>query len=209
MLENLTPDQIDNLISAGAGLVGAVVGAGATLLSTWLTKRLQIRGKISLHAKIVHTPIVGRSWGFYTSKTKSGLHLMIPIWLDVCNTSGIPRVLRNVNLYAYVNGEELASFTQIQRSGDGESAIPFGENGAYTVVVPENSAKRFEMLFMLYENELPIENKKFDEVILTYFDEKNQIHAFHFVSIDRCWVMGPLPEQKAWITLDRRCRYVR
>ncbi len=209
MLGNLTPDQIDNLISAGAGLVGAVIGAGATLLSTWLTKRLQTSGKVSLHAKIIHTPTVSRAWGFYTSQTKLGLYLLIPLWLDVCNTSGIPRILRNVNLYAYVNGEELASFTQIQRSGDGESDIPFGENGAYTVVVPENSAKRFEMLFMLYENELPGENKNFDEVILTYFDGKNQIHAFHFVSINRCWVMGSLPEQKAWITLDRRCRYAR
>lgn len=48
MLDNLTPEQIDNLIAAGTGLIGAVVGAGATLLSTWLTKKLQTSGKVSL-----------------------------------------------------------------------------------------------------------------------------------------------------------------
>lgn len=210
MLEDFTPDQIDNLISAGAGLAGAVIGAGATLLSTWLTKKLQINGKVSLCAKMVHIPTGNHQpWGYYTSGTKPGLYLMVPLWLDVCNTSGISRVLRNVNLFACSNKKEIASFTQIQRSGDRESAIPFGENEAYTVVVPANSAKRFEMLFILHEADLPPEEKDLDELILTYFDEKNQIHSFHLATIDQCWVKGSLPEQKSWITLDRRCRYAR
>ena len=210
MLADLTPDQINSLISAGAGFVGAVIGAGATLLSTWLAKRLQTNGRVFLYARIVHIPTGNhQTWGYDISGTKPGLYLMIPLWLDVCNTSGVSRILRNVNLSAYFNKKEVASFTQIQRSGDGGNAIQFGENGAYTVVVPANSAKRFEMLFMLHETELPDKSKEFDELILTYFDEQNKIHSFHFASIEQCWVRGALPEQKEWITLDRRCRYAR
>ena len=78
-----------------------------------------------------------------------------------------------------------------------------------TLVIPANSAKRFEMLFALHEAELLSGEKDFDELILTYFDEKNQIHAFHFAKIERCWVNGSLPKPKDWIALNRRCRYAR
>lgn len=210
MLENLTPDQIDNLISAGAGLVGAVIGAGATLLSTWLTKKLQTSGRVSLFAKIVHIPTSShQTWGYYTSEREQGLYMAVPLWLDVCNTSGISRILRNVSLSAYSDKKEIASFKQIQRSGDGEEAILFGDQESYTLVIPANSAKRFEMLFVLHEAELLSGEKDFDELILTYFDEKNQIHAFHFATIERCWVKGSLPKPKEWIALNRRCRYAR
>lgn len=211
MLENLTPDQINNLISAGAGLGGALIGASATLFSTWLARKLQLSGKVSLYAKIVHIPTGDhRTWGYYYSeKIQQNLYMVIPVWLDICNTSGISRILRNVNLYAYSNGKELVSFTQIQRSGDGASAVPFGENEAYTVVVSANSAKRVSMLFVLHEEDLQKDGKDFDELILKYFDEKNHIHAFHFVTVEQCWVEGSLPTYRDWITLDRRQKYAR
>lgn len=210
MLDNLTPEQIDNLIAAGTGLIGAVVGAGATLLSTWLTKKLQTSGKVSLFAKIVHLPTGDhRTWGYYPCEKKQGLYMMVPLWLDVCNTSGIPRILRNVNLSAYSDKKEIAPFTQMQRSGDGEKAVLFGEQESYTLVIPANSAKRFDLVFMLHEAELMSGEKDFDKLILTYFDEKNQIHAFHLAAIERCWVRGSLPKPKEWMALSRRCRYAR
>lgn len=210
MLDNLTPEQIDNLIAAGTGLIGAVVGAGATLLSTWLTKKLQTSGKVSLFAKIVHLPTGDhRTWGYYPCEKKQGLYMMVPLWLDVCNTSGIPRILRNVNLSAYSDKKEIAPFTQMQRSGDGEKAVLFGEQESYTLVIPANSAKRFDLVFMLHEAELMSGEKDFDKLILTYFDEKNQIHAFHLAEIERCWVRGSLPKPKEWMALSRRCRYAR
>lgn len=135
--------------------------------------------------------------------------MMVPLWLDVCNTSGIPRILRNVNLSAYSDKKEIAPFTQMQRSGDGEKAVLFGEQESYTLVIPANSAKRFDLVFMLHEAELMSGEKDFDKLILTYFDEKNQIHAFHLAAIERCWVRGSLPKPKEWIALSRRCRYAR
>lgn len=210
MMENLTPDQINNLISAGAGLTGAVIGAGATLLSTWLTKKLQTSGRVSLFAKIVYIPIGNnQTWGYYTSESKQGLYMAVPLWLDVCNTSGISHILRDVSLSAYSDKKEIASFKQIQRSSDGEKAVLFGDQESYTLVIPANSAKRFGMLFVLHEAELLSGKKDFDELILTYFDEKNQIHAFHFATVEQCWVNGSLPKPKNWIELNRRCRYAR
>ena len=133
----------------------------------------------------------------------------VPLWLDVCNTCGISRILRNVNLYAYYGKNEVAAFTQIQRIGDGNEAILLGENESYTLVIPANSARRYDLLFELHEQDIPSGSKEFDEIILTYFDEKNNIHAFHFVKPGRCWVEGPLDYINNWITLNKKCPYAR
>ncbi|MPN29568.1 hypothetical protein SDC9_177021 [bioreactor metagenome] len=135
--------------------------------------------------------------------------MQVPIWLDVCNTCGISRIIRNINLYAYSGKDEVAAFTQIQRNGNGEKAIPFGDDESYTLVIPENSARRFDLYFMLHEQELPPDKKTFDELILTYFDEKNNIQAFHFVKPSQCWVEGALKTEKHWIPLDKKCLYAR
>lgn len=214
MLENLTPDQIDNLIFAGAGLVGAVIGAGATLLSTWLTKKLQTSGKVTLHIALVGSEARnGLTFGFYEEEFAEGLVMRVPIWLDVCNTSGISRIVRNASLFAYCNKELVAEFAQIQAVDMGEKRKALGDQESYTVVVPENSARRFNMEFILRKQDIPKENKQFDELIFTCFDEKNRINAFHFMNVQNCWIEGPIHTEDEWstkwITLKRRCRYAR
>lgn len=214
MLENLTPDQIDNLISAGAGLTGAVIGASATLLSTWLTKKLQTSGKVTLHVALVGSETGdGITCGFYSGQLDRELTMRVPIWLDVCNTSGIPRIVRNVSISAYRNKKLLVEFAQIQAVDIGEKRKMLGDQGSYTAVVPGNSARRFSMEFMVREQDLPKENKQFDELIFTYFDEKDRINAFHFMNVQNCWIEGPIHTEDElstkWITLKRRCYYDR
>lgn len=210
MLEKLDVNQQIAIFSAGAALLGSVIGAAATLLATWLSKKIQTSGKLSLHLKMVYTKgAINKPWGFYRDQLTAGLFMRVPLWLDVCNTSGISRIVRNINLYAYKDEEEVASFTQIQCISDGNSKIALGDNESYTLVIPANSARRFSLDFMLYESDVPTEEKDFDELILTYFDEKNIIHAFHFTGVDQCWIEGPLDTKREWITLDRRCNYGR
>lgn len=210
MLENLTPDQMSNLISAGSGLLGAVIGAGATLLSTWLAKRVQESGKLILYARTVYSKgAVQPACGYYPSQTKSGLFFRIALWVDACNTSGVSRIARNVNLHACYKKKDIAEFIPIQYIGTKDGNIPLGDNESNTLVIPANSARRFDLEFMLHDQDLPEDSKEFDELILTYFDEKNKIHAFHFMNIDKCWIEGPLDVSRQWITLDRRCKYAR
>ena len=210
MFGNMNIDQQIAIISAGAALLGSLIGAIATLLGTWLTKKMQESGKVTLFVKLVFSHSNIKNWsGFYRSQTKSGLFLQIPVWLDVCNTSGIPRIVRNVNLYAYKGKKEIAPLTQIQRIGDGEKEILLGDHESYTLVVPANSARRFNLEFMLHEQDIMSDQKDFDELILSYFDEHNTIHAFHFSKVDSCWVEGQLSLTKEWIPMEKRCRYAR
>lgn len=210
MFGNMNIDQQIAIISAGAALLGSLIGAIATLLGTWLTKKMQESGKVTLFVKPVFSHSDIKNWsGFYRSQTKNGLFLQIPVWLDVCNTSGIPRIVRNINLYAYKGKKEIAPLTQIQRIGDGEKAILLGDHESYTLVVPANSARRFNLEFMLHEQDIMSDQKDFDELILSYFDEHNTIHAFHFSKVDSCWVESQLSLTKEWIPMEKRCRYAR
>jgi len=210
IFKNLDANQQIALISAGAALLGAVIGALSTLAATWLNKKVQSSGKVLLYAKIIHSKAgSNKTWGYYNGQHKQGLFMQVPIWLDVINTCGISRIIRNINLYAYAGKSEVAAFTQCQRIGDGENAILLGDNESYTLVIPANSARRFDLQFMLYELELPSDQKAFDELILTYFDEKNNIQAFHFVKPNHCWIEGALRIDKQWITLNKKCPYAR
>ena len=210
MLRSLDINQQIALISAGAALLGSLIGAAATLLGTWLTKRMQESGKVTLHVRPVYSRGEVNNWsGFYKSQTSQGLFLQIPVWVDVCNTSSISRVVRNINLSAYKDKKEVAELTQVQRLGDGDSAIELGDHESYTLVVPANSARRFDLEFILREQDLPVDQKEFDELVLSYFDEKNRIHAFFFAKVESCWIKGPLSLKKEWMSMVKRCNYAR
>ena len=207
---NLSVDYQIALISAGAAILGSIIGAAASLLAVWLGKKIQASGKISLYVKIVHSKSTSHlPWGFYQSDRKPGLYFQVPLWLDVVNTCGISRVIRNFNLYAYKEKTEVASFIQVQRIGDGENAILLGDHESYSLVIPANSTRRFDLEFILHEADLPKNSKTFDQLILTYFDEKDSIHAYYFTTIDSCWVEGSLEMSREWTKLNRRCRYAR
>ncbi len=206
--ESLSPDMQSAIVSGIIGLSGAVIGSLATLIAIWLTRKLQTSGKVSLFAKMVYSKSSDdKACGYYRSQMGSGLYLRIPLWLDIVNTSGVSRIVRNVNLYAYLSKKGIASFTQIQGIGTGEKHFSLGDNGAYTFVIPPNSACRFDVEFILEERDLSPNEKEFDEIILSYFDEKNRIHAFHLINVDFCWVEKKIPMEKQWFTLDKECHY--
>lgn len=210
MFNNLDVNQQIALISVGAALLGSLIGATATLFGAVLTRNLQKSGKVSLYVRPVYSHSnSAQSSGFYSSQTKPGLFLLIPLWLDAVNASGIPRVIRNVNLYAYKGKTEIAEFMQIQRIGSGETAIQLGDHESYTLVVPEHSARRFNLEFTLHEQDLTSDCNDFDELVLSYFDENDRIHAFHFTMIDSCWTEGPLPLERTWFSMNKRCKYAR
>jgi hypothetical protein len=116
IFENLDVNLKLAFISAGAALLGSIIGAIATLAATWMGKKIQHNGKVRLFAKIVHSKgKINEAWGFYKNDDDLGLYFTIPIWLDVCNTCGVSRVIRDVNLIAYLGGREVASLIKCKQ----------------------------------------------------------------------------------------------
>ena len=186
------------LISAGAALLGYVIGASATIMATILNKKMQEKGKVTLYMRHVASNS-GKNWGYYQGSR--GMYFRVPLWVDVINECGIPRIIRDINLYAYKEGKEVKEFTQIQRIGDGENAFKFGENEAYTLVIPERSSKRYNLEFMLRKNDINTEEQEFDQLVVMYFDEKNRKYVYNLEKINICWKVGELKNRKEWIQL--------
>lgn len=201
----MTPDLQSAIVSGAIGLLGAIIGAMAVIASTWFAKKLQSSGKVSLFVRTESSKGNVRP-GCYLSNGYHELFMRIPLWIEIINTCGISRIVRNLNLYAYADKEEVAAFTQLQDIGYKEEIL-LGDKGSYTFVIPANSACRFDVEFILRESEVPQNKRPFDEIVLTYYDEKNRIHAFNLPNIDFCWCQGEFKAEKEWITLDKECSY--
>ena len=206
---NLPPEIQSAIVSGTTGLVGAIIGVATALITAWLTKKIEAIGKISLFVRMAHSKDPNNQpCGCYESGTEFGLYMKLPLFLEIVNSSGIPRIIRNVNLYACSNKKEIVAFDSIRRIEDGEKSIALGNNGAYTYVIEPNCACQFDMEFYLIESLLNKEN--FDEIILSYYDEKNRYHAFHLIDVDFCggeWIEGEMTVPGDWITLKKECKY--
>ena len=200
--------EINTLISGIFALAGAVIGATATIFSGWVNKKMQSAGDVFLYAKIVHSrvDICNRTWGFWM--TDKGLSFHVPLWIDICNTTSISKIIRNVSLHLMRENSIVGDFTQIQGNSNNPkdaSAIMLGDNGAYTFVVPANSVLRVELEFSLLECNLNKE-KTFDSIYLSYYDEKNNIHVFQLANLNVNWTEGTIQRIEEWITLEERKR---
>ena len=195
--------QIMNLVSA---LLGSLVGAFLTLAGNMIFRKVQESGHISIYVRIVHS-LSGKhhTWGFYHPKdSENDLSFHIPIWFEVVNTCGVQRVLRDVNLYIYSNGKEVMPFVQSQHLGNDKEKYVLGQNGAYTVVIPEKSSCRFDMEFFLRLSEMPEGHTAFDKIVLAYYDERDIFHTFDFATVKTCWTEGTLRRPKVWFRLNEK-----
>lgn len=195
--------QIMNLVSA---LLGSLVGAFLTLAGNMIFRKVQESGHISIYVRIVHS-LSGKhhTWGFYHPKdSENDLSFHIPIWFEVVNTCGVQRVLRDVNLYIYSNGKEVMPFVQSQHLDNDKEKYVLGQNGAYTVVIPEKSSCRFDMEFFLRLSEMPEGHTAFDKIVLAYYDERDIFHTFDFATVKTCWTEGTLRRPKVWFRLNEK-----
>lgn len=195
------------VLSGVFALLGAVIGVAGSLSTVFLTKAVQKHGKITLHARIVGSRIdaAHRTWGYI--QTKQGIAFHVPLWLDICNTSDVSKIVRNVNLCIVKDRTIVADFTQFQGNGTDPrepNTTIVGNAGAYSFVVPPNSVLRTEVEFGIKKSDLQPEDQEFNSVYLTYFDEKDCLKVFFLEKIPAPqWIIGELPRSKRWKTLQK------
>ena len=157
IIDWLVQSDPNAVLSGLIGLLGSMIGAAASLLAVFISNNLQKHGKISLHAKIVGSKVEKehRTWGY--RQTDQGLSFHIPLWLDICNTSNVSRIVRNVNLCIVKKRTIVQEFTQFQGNGIDSrepNTVIIGNEGAYSFVIPANSVLRVEVEFGIKKNEL-------------------------------------------------------
>ena len=167
--------------------VQTIVGGLVALLPQLISYIYKRKGKLYLYALHSYSLLTGDPIGFY--KDSDGEYICVPLRIEFANTSYVSRFARDINIYAYLGNKKVArlarkhSGTNYRFKKEGEF-YNFGNNGMYTVVLPEISTTILDFEYYLYKKDINPNNVSFDKLILTYYDEKNKIHSCCLLSFN-------------------------
>ena len=174
------------LIGAGIGLVSSI---GLLFVSNYV----QNLGKVKIYAKIVGIRNLNRNWGVYADSGSPALH--VPLWVELLNTSNSNKIVRDFNLYVFNKGKLVGPMVQINRITDDELA----REGGYSFVIPPRSIERYKCHFSLTRDS--INGSDFDEIKVSFYDNRDKQHWIHMKNIEDCWKLGARPTDGRWIAL--------
>lgn len=206
-MQNVAVEYDIAIISALSAIIGAIVGAGASLLSTWVSKKVNESGFVEVFCRIVCSKSTQRNFGIYRSSNTDGCIFDIPMWIEIANTALTPKYIRDFNIVAYNNKNKLAEFTQIQGTNLGEpNEQEFGDHQSYSFLIDGKSIIRFNAEFMLKESEIEGPYKEFNILKARYFNEKGKrIEKPIFFSEHPIeWKTGSLEYKKEWVQVSKR-----
>lgn len=189
--------------------ISALVSIIVACISSWITLSLPKFRKPKIYVKFVGSRITESLSSLGYIETSIGISLHVPLWLDICNTSGVSKIIRNISLFAYNDSKFIAEFKQCEGNTNNPNkpnAIILGDEGAYTTVVPANSSKRLTLQFFLYQSDVSIGTNQFNKLYLSYYDENNNLLSFYLTDIEANWIEGTLVHPKQWISLNKSRR---
>lgn len=176
---------------------GAILGFTFSILTMLITNAMQERGKLFIYTKIIHAKVGNhQTWGALNS-SDGGLAFQVPLWVEILNTSNVPKVLRDFNLILFNNGIEIKGMTQINKAAEENLGI----DGSYSFVISPRSISKIDCYFMIKQRDLP-EDAIFDEIKVSYYDTKGKQKLIHFKSLSDCWSISPRNKDINWIILN-------
>lgn len=190
-------------------LISALISIIVSCVSSWITLSLPKLKKPKIYVKFVGSRLTESLSSLGYIETTHGLSLHVPLWLDICNTTGVSKIIRNISLLAYKDSNFVAEFSQCQGNTNNPNkpgAIILGDKGAYTTVVPANSSKRLILEFDLLQGSIAPGTNQFNKLWLSYYDENDRQLRYYLIDVDASWIKGTLVSPKQWITLDKPCR---
>lgn len=172
-----------------------VIGAFVGFISTRIQKRLDKKGKLYIYFRRINAP-KNNGWGFIQSC------LMIPLCVDLLNTSNINKTVRDFSLYLYFDNRKVKKFTQASMTSNvkNEEVKIYGQvNNRYSFVVGAKSIVTADCLYMLKMQDLD-KGDEYNRVVACYYDEDNNKHEYevmklehnkkdnHLFEIDEDWI---------------------
>ena len=170
-------------------VIGAVLGFALSIVTTLINKAIDKHGKLHLFYKLVYQKSSGKKARIDSQGGET--YLTIPLYFEFQNTSNTARVIRDVCLYLYNNGSQVAKMIQIQYTRDSstnEVKNSFGgDKNSYSFVLPPLSIQKQECEFLYKVTTSKIEELPFDEIRFSYFDEKNRVMECLFCKAEQGW----------------------
>ena len=180
--------------------VGAVIGLASSLITTIINSLLKNKGSIKIYTKIIAPKLSGeRSWGVLN--TGNEMRFIVPLKIQIQNTTEVSQVVRNLNILLFNNGKEICSMKQINNT----DRFIFANEGSYSFVIEPKSLKEYECFFMIKRNNLS-GTDDFDELKLSYFDTKNRHNVFKLKDIDNAWENNNKNFDSDWILMSNKSK---
>lgn len=190
-------------------LISALVSIIVSCVSSWITLFLPKLKKPKIYVKFVGSRLTESLSSLGYIETTNGLSLHVPLWLDICNTSGVSKIIRNISLFAYKDKDFIAEFKQCQGNAinsNKSDAVTLGDEGSYTTVIAANSSKRLALQFFLFQSDFSPGINQFNKLYLSYYDESGDLTSYYLTDIKANWIEGTLSHPKQWISLNESRR---
>ena len=170
-------------------VIGAVLGFALSIITTIVNKVIDKQGKMRLFYKLVYQKATGKKARIDSNGAES--YLTIPLYFELQNTSNTARIIRDVCLYLYKDGNKIAKMIQIQYTKDSsthEIKNSFGgDKNSYSFVLPPLSIQKQECEFLYKVPTSQLDEYAFDEIRFSYFDEKNHTMECVFCKANQGW----------------------
>ena len=176
--------------------IGAIIGFVASIIVMVVERSLDRKGKINIFYRCIQHP--GSSSFPINFVDKSEYVFLLPIKFEIQNTSNIPRVIRNVDVLLYRGKNFVGRMSQIEsvKPGSERTQYDFGdEKSSYSFNILPRSIQTQICDFIFCIRVPEMEEKKFDTVVIRYYNEKNKPQTFKLMNIPNCW-------EEKWYNLD-------
>ena len=198
-------DWFSTIVGAAIGFLASI---GTMLVQQWMDKA----GKIKIYCKIMQGDDPILSVGYKTSFSDSGMiSLLVPIRLEIQNTTNTCRVIRDVSMWLYNGSKQVAEMIQIENvqhkqttngAVTSESTNEYGaDKNMYSFVIQPRSIQREHCAYAFKISKDDIKKYIFDDIRLAYFDEKDRKHVFSIRKVENAWKGAPIDGDKDWILL--------
>lgn len=188
-------------------VIGAVIGFVASIGMVIVERMLDRRGKLKIYYQIFGGERAKPSFEI-SFLSEGDMCFVIPMQIEIQNTSRTSRVIRDLNAVLYKSGQPVACMTQLTKISskvperDGtiktESHDYGAEKGAYSFVI-ESLSIRHEHCSFFYSYAMNC--NIFDEVRIRYYDEKDKEHTYSILRVDNCLEERTFEGTPDWVLL--------
>ena len=192
----------------GGAVAGGVCGFLSSMGVFLIGRHADKRGKIKVYYRFVADKDDQSPWGIQLYGSYIRLH--IPAIFEIQNTSNTSRVVRDLSAELYYGKCFVAKMLQITESintpiGDvREDKVKekYGtEKGSYSFVIEPKSIQRQNLVFLYEIPQNEVDNKRFDRIAISYYDESDEKKVFIAKKVLAGWDMHDTQADDEWILL--------
>lgn len=185
----------DVLLLLTGALISILVFLAQTLVKIFQTNK----GQVKIYTKPVYDKATNEAWGFHFA-TDGQMYFNVPLWIEIHNTKGKNQIVRNFNLSLYADETLVGKTKQINYSGTASNKEIYGDEGAYSFLISENSIARYKLNFVAFRNDI---NKNFNKVVISYFDSNDKLCESLLFDVEEPWKISDNKADYEWSLMKK------